>query len=381
LYSPVDRITTSSYQEEPYSLSEFAVGTVAVTAVAVIAFLGIVVPQPPQLLPAILSKADPSSVTPPNTSAKVSRWRRHTPAAMAPAQPSLRPRVVQVTAVHKADSSESLDANSAASKSRAADPGRTKELMASDFLEEADPAAIVRLLSPEIAGLPAPLIGSPDLFQMNDAMSIQVFKPARKVAIVLAGEKAAIPSSSKDAAIPSRSEEAAVPSPPGAERDPSNRSDALWIQTKLRDLGYYAGNANGVWGPASRSALHDFKTMNGLQEDDKWDKETEQRLLSKQSVRASSTFIGSWAKDAEGCQRVRSGTPLVIRSGGAESSEGGKCDFRSVKREAATMWRIQAACSADKQAWTANISLKLTGSNLNWSSERGTETYVRCSKL
>src|SRR5262249_60940041 len=90
--------------------------------------------------------------------------------------------------------------------------------------------------------------------------------------------------------------EAAIPLPHEAERNPSNPADALWIQTKLRELGYYAGNGNGVWGVASRSALRDFKTMNGLQEDDKWDHETEQRLVSRQKIPASRTFIGGWGE-------------------------------------------------------------------------------------
>jgi hypothetical protein len=120
--------------------------------------------------------------------------------------------------------------------------------------------------------------------------------------------------------------------------------------------------------------------MNGLQEDDKWDQETEQQLLSKQSVPASSTYIGGWAQSVEECQRVRGrSATLVIRLRGAET-DGGKCSFRSVKREVAAMWRIQAACSAEGQSWNANIHLKVTGSTLKWSSERGAETYVRCSK-
>jgi peptidoglycan hydrolase-like protein with peptidoglycan-binding domain len=192
-------------------------------------------------------------------------------------------------------------------------------------------------------------------------------------------EAAVVPSTPEAAVVPPPPETAVVPPPPEAMKDPSNRTDAMWIQTKLHDLGYYAGNANGIFGPASHSALRDFKSMNGLQDDDKWDKESERLLSSKQSIRASSTFIGSWAKDTGACQSVQGSAPLVIRSRGAEAAVG-KCDFRSVKREAVATWRVQAACTADKQEWTANISLKLTGSNLNWSSERGNETYVRCPK-
>jgi len=173
--------------------------------------------------------------------------------------------------------------------------------------------------------------------------------------------------------------EATIPPPPGAARNPLNHSDALWIRRRLRDLGYYFGNDDSIWGAASRSALRDFKATNGLQENDTWDKETEQRL-SDQIIHASSIFIGRWGVDTDQCQRVQNGSaPITINSHRAETV-GGACDFRSVKREATNSWRIQALCSADGNSWTANISLKLIGSKLSWSSERGTETYVRCSR-
>src|SRR5262249_47368744 len=110
--------------------------------------------------------------------------------------------------------------------------------------------------------------------------------------------------------------EAAIPSSSGAERNLAernlaernladrnldDRSDALFVQTRLHELGYYSGHGNGVWGAASRNALRDFKSMNGLQEDDKWDKETEQRLLSRPSIPAISTFIGGGGGGARCC--------------------------------------------------------------------------------
>jgi peptidoglycan hydrolase-like protein with peptidoglycan-binding domain len=197
------------------------------------------------------------------------------------------------------------------------------------------------------------LIGPVDLFRTKDAISVQPPKPIK---------------------------EAAIPTMPEVERNPSDRSDAIWMQTRLHDLGYFAGNTNGVWGSTSRSALRDFKAMNGLAENDKWDQETEQRLLAGQNVPASSTFIGGWAQSVEECQRFRGGgAPLVIRPRSAETDRV-KCSFRSVKRDVAAMWHVQAACSAEGQSWNANVSLKLTGSNLKWSSERGSETYVRCLK-
>src|SRR5262249_11042544 len=89
---------------------------------------------------------------------------------------------------------------------------------------------------------------------------------------------------------PPRTREAAIPSPAAPERDPLRRSDAIEIQGRLRDLGYYPGEGDGVWGAASRNALRDFKSLNGLQHDDRWDRQTEERLWSSRNIAATSTF-------------------------------------------------------------------------------------------
>jgi hypothetical protein len=159
------------------------------------------------------------------------------------------------------------------------------------------------------------------------------------------------------------------------ELNPQNPSDAIWVQARLADLGYFTGSRNGVWGPGSRRALRDFKTMNGLGENERWDRETEQRLSSKQVVPAAETFLGGWAEDTGQC---RDGAALAINSRGAKVA-GGECDFRSVKREAAAQWRVQAVCTDGGSSWNANVSLKLTALKLIWSSERGAATYVRCA--
>ncbi len=165
---------------------------------------------------------------------------------------------------------------------------------------------------------------------------------------------------------------------PGAARNPLNHADALWIQKRLHDLGYYFSHADGVWGASSRSALRDFKTINGLQENDTWDKETEEQLSFGQNIHPSNIFIGRWAVDFVQCRQLQDGSaPITINSHRAETADSA-CNFRSVKREGTNSWRIRALCSADGNSWNANIRLKLIGSKLSWSSERGTETYVRC---
>jgi Putative peptidoglycan binding domain len=343
----------SSNAREPFSLSEFAAGSIAVAAVALIAFQGVTISQPPDFASADLPAANPLPATQADSSPSVSQPRRHVPTAAARARQSPPPNEVMPPSEVTMRASESRGPALAASDPPIPNPSGTKGASVSNFLVEAAPATIVEMQSPEIGDAPPPLIGPVDLFRTKNAISTQPPKPIK---------------------------EAAIPATPEAERNPSNRIDAVWIQTRLHDLGYFAGNANGVWGPTSRSALRDFKTMNGLAENDKWDPETEQRLLSVQNVSASSTFIGGWAQSVEECQRFRGGgAPLIIRPRAAETDRV-KCSFRSVKREVPAMWRVQAACSAEGQSWNANVSLKLTGSNLKWSSERGTETYVRCVK-
>ena len=90
-------------------------------------------------------------------------------------------------------------------------------------------------------------------------------------------------------------------------------------------------------------------------------------------------YVGIWAREPAEC-RSRATDDLRIRID-ARSAEagGGRCAFRSVRQQNADSWRVRASCSAALESWTANISLQMVGPNLRWSSERGTETYVRCS--
>jgi DNA-binding helix-hairpin-helix protein with protein kinase domain len=68
--------------------------------------------------------------------------------------------------------------------------------------------------------------------------------------------------------------------PTGATRNPLNRLDALWIQGRLRELGFYSGNPDGIWGLNSRSALQAFKTEKGLPANSVWDAPTEAKLAN-----------------------------------------------------------------------------------------------------
>jgi hypothetical protein len=94
------------------------------------------------------------------------------------------------------------------------------------------------------------------------------------------------------------------------------------------------------------------------------------------SAGADPTFIGGWTDDIGRC-RTGKKAPLVISARAAKTASG-ECDFGSVTREAANRWRVTATCLAEGKSWRAKIALKLAEPTLTWSSERGTETYVRC---
>jgi hypothetical protein len=95
-------------------------------------------------------------------------------------------------------------------------------------------------------------------------------------------------------------------------------------------------------------------------------------------ARGAPTFIGGWAGDQGQCRTSRK-APLVIGTHAARTASG-ECDFGSVAREAANRWKVVAICATKGNFWRAHIALKLTERSLTWSSERGTETYVRCER-
>jgi len=111
-----------------------------------------------------------------------------------------------------------------------------------------------------------------------------------------------------------------------------------------------------------------------------WPAKSAQTAEPARPARAE-TFAGVWAREARDC-RHRDGDDdqrIRIDQRGAQAV-GARCVFHSVKQETAGRWRVRALCTVAPNSWTANISLRLVGPNLRWSSERGTETYVRCPK-
>src|SRR5215218_10211815 len=53
------------------------------------------------------------------------------------------------------------------------------------------------------------------------------------------------------------------------------------------------------------------------------------------------------------------------------------CRFKK-KQETQSGWNLVANCSNGGERWVANVRLKIQGERLTWSSERGSQAYVRC---
>ena len=158
----------------------------------------------------------------------------------------------------------------------------------------------------------------------------------------------------------------------------SNTEHAREVQRRLAALGYFAGSARGTWGPLSRGALADFKAAHQLPPNDVWDWATE-AVLFNGTVNRPYPFVGVWAIDAPSCAAVRASeesAQTVIQSDHARAGAS-SCAFRE-KREAHGAWNIKAKCTSSDERWTANITLSVTADRLTWTSERGTQDYVRC---
>jgi Putative peptidoglycan binding domain len=355
-------------EQEPFSVAKFAVGAIALAAVTLISFIGVTMLWP------------------------------QSPSPAAPARGATTPpRDIALVVASPATAGRSADGGSMSRERQPAEPAAAPDSFlvgrADDLPDRGPSAALVRGPS----NVPTP--PAPESPAKKTPAPVTAMQPgAPRSATALSGRLLEILRAEDPENAPPQRPARAPPRPSGAERNPLNqsdatsiqrrlheqrdsfnRSDATSIQSRLHELGYYFGDEKGVWGVASRSSLRDFKRMNGLQDDDKWDQETKERLLSGPGVHAYRTFIGRWALNANECLQRDEGVQLVISSRGAETASG-KCDFRSFKQESENSWRIQAVCSASGRSWSADIGLRLAGPKLHWSSEKGAETYLRCLK-
>jgi hypothetical protein len=96
-----------------------------------------------------------------------------------------------------------------------------------------------------------------------------------------------------------------------------------------------------------------------------------------QDAAAEAAIIGTWASNANACKsRPTSFIPAVIDNDGARAGET-FCAFKQ-KRPDRDGVNIVAACSNSHERWVARIRLVVDGDRLKWSSQRGSQKYVRC---
>jgi len=158
--------------------------------------------------------------------------------------------------------------------------------------------------------------------------------------------------------------------------DLARPDDAAKAQRRLIELGYLSSRADGVWGPRSRQALQQFRSVNSLGRDYAWDEFTQRRLFSNEAMHVPLTYVGTWSDDSSQCVNGRG--PISITATRAFSNDT-SCEFESVKQETEAGWSIRATCVSPTSRWIANIKLSLSDPRLTWTSERGTDHFYRCS--
>jgi DNA-binding helix-hairpin-helix protein with protein kinase domain len=166
----------------------------------------------------------------------------------------------------------------------------------------------------------------------------------------------------------------ATPVPPSPLPEPPPappRSDAGFITGRLIELGYLSGIANPS-PEAIAQATRDFKIVNGIGTSDNVDPATIRALNVGEPLHRGQSFIGGWSP-TKACPE---GAQLDVSTAQANTNAG-VCWFNRVTF-IGRGWRIQAQCQVDEKSWPANITFSVNGRRLEWSSEKGHQTYFRC---
>src|SRR5262249_30226350 len=103
----------------------------------------------------------------------------------------------------------------------------------------------------------------------------------------------------------------ASPSSQTSIRSLRNPADIAWIQSRLREYGYAARDAVGIWGPTSADALVAFRVTNGLAVNELWDEATERKLAGTGAISADHSFLGGWSSTDQ-CKDTSGAVPLII---------------------------------------------------------------------
>jgi hypothetical protein len=313
----------STFALERFSALELVAGSAALAVVVLIAFTGLRVPQPQASSPAASSSL---------SNALISSQAFTGASDGQPSEPS--------ESVGTIGKPQSADPRSASAYLISPEPGgaKTPSSPPVDRLLAADAERLDGAGMDDAAGLRQRLVEEALLWEFAD----QIGGPRSGNA-------------QHDVALSDAAGLHEVPDRPTGGEQFATSSDASATANRT-DLSTPNQNAEAPIAPSPRAAQHSLT----------------------RDIRVENTFIGGWADGIGECREGQDhGAPLVISAHAAKTA-GGECDFRSVLREAASRWRVVARCSSEGESWNAHINLKLAGSNLTWSSERGTDTYVRC---
>lgn len=103
--------------------------------------------------------------------------------------------------------------------------------------------------------------------------------------------------------------------------------------------------------------------------------------LDAPARRPPEAFVGVWTTHASACSARSNAKGYLLAAIDDDGAWAGttRCAFRG-KRETTEGWAFDATCRSPRERWVAKVRLKAEGNRLTWSSQRGTQTYVRCEK-
>jgi peptidoglycan hydrolase-like protein with peptidoglycan-binding domain len=171
------------------------------------------------------------------------------------------------------------------------------------------------------------------------------------------------------------------PATGGAVLTPLNPAEAIIIQRRLGELGYYSLTPQGAWGEASRVALRNFKAAHGLTPDDVWDTETERAISAAGLVGAGGTPFGEWALAGHACTQTRGFGNLSVA--GHEIRVGEVvCHVQQKWTRRGGAWTSDAVCQLSGRGVPSRIALAVSGNTLTDRSvvgvPAGSATFTRC---
>jgi peptidoglycan hydrolase-like protein with peptidoglycan-binding domain len=163
---------------------------------------------------------------------------------------------------------------------------------------------------------------------------------------------------------------------------PLNLDDALRIQNRLSELGFYRSRGDGNWGRGSRSALGEFRVVNGLVFSDSWDPTTENALFSNLARTAAGSPFGEWALNQNLCalQTLPRSHSMSVWGGGVQVGDV-SCESFGWARDG-NNWRGDALCeiAGDKSNRPVTLRFSVNGGVMIDQSSRPHQRFWRCDR-